>query len=599
MGGRRRRSWRSGRRRAAATGRSRRSPRRAPGWRRGGAAAPRAPAGAGARVPAEPGGPSAVPAPPAAGRAGRRAGRRCARCAARERRPAGAPGTATVAALSATARRAARACGAVSRACGSRSSSPSRTGSSGPAATYGSCSPVTTAVTVSSGSPPPSYGGRPSTAVNSVAPSDHRSDGGPGACPRARSGAMYAGEPSSRPVLVMLASPAVEAMPKSVSTTRPGRPPTSGPSRTLPGLHVAVDDALPVGGLEGAEQREPDVGGALRRQRAVGAHDLRQRAGLDELHDEVGRALLLHDVVDGDGARVVEPGGGPRLAAGALAQDVLVALGQPGREGTSLTATSRPSSSSSARQTVPMPPTPSGDEEAVAPSDEPLGRGVHGTCLPAAPAESSAAGRARRRGPRLGIESSPSTERHVMARAAESGFPIKPVYGPADLPPDLPGAPGRARAVPVHPRRLPEHVHRPAVDDAPVRRLRHRQGVERALPPPRRAGHRRAVGRLRPADADGLRLRRPDRLRRGRQGRRRHRLARGHAAAVRPDPARERLDVDDHQRAGVGAAADVRAGGRGARRRPATSSPARSRTTCSRSTSPAAPTSTRRRTRCG
>ena len=54
------------------------------------------------------------------------------------------------------------------------------------------------------------------------------------------------------------------------------------------------------------------------------------------------------------------------------------------------------------------------------------------------------------------------------------------------------------------------------------------------------AGHRRAVGRLRPADPDGLRLRRPGGLRRGRQGRRRDRLARGHADAVRRHPARTR-----------------------------------------------------------
>ena len=48
----------------------------------------------------------------------------------------------------------ARACGTVSRACGSRSSRPSSTGTSGPAARNGSCSPLTTAVTVSSGAPP-------------------------------------------------------------------------------------------------------------------------------------------------------------------------------------------------------------------------------------------------------------------------------------------------------------------------------------------------------------------------------------------------------------------------------------------------------------
>ena len=113
-----------------------------------------------------------------------------------------------------------------------------------------------------------------------------------------------------------------------------------------------------------------------------------------------------------------------------------------------------------------------------------------------------------------------------------------------------PGDPARrAGRVPVHPRRLPDDVHRPAVDDAAVRRVRHRRGVQRALPAAARARHRRAVGRLRPADPDGLRLRRPDRARRGRQGRRGDRLDRRHADAVRRHPARPGLDVDDDQRA--------------------------------------------------
>jgi methylmalonyl-CoA mutase N-terminal domain/subunit len=47
------------------------------------------------------------------------------------------------------------------------------------------------------------------------------------------------------------------------------------------------------------------------------------------------------------------------------------------------------------------------------------------------------------------------------------------------------------------------------------------------------------------------------------QGRRRDRLARGHADPVRPDPAGPGLHLDDHQRAGVGPAAALRAGRRG------------------------------------
>jgi hypothetical protein len=117
---------------------------------------------------------------------------------------------------------------------------------------------------------PPSYGGRPSTAVNSVAPSDHRSDGGPGPRRGRAPGAMYAASRAAGPVLVMLESPAEEAMPKSVSTTRP-----SPAEQDVAGLHVAVDDPLPVRGLERPEQRQAHLGRALRGQRAVGPHHVR------------------------------------------------------------------------------------------------------------------------------------------------------------------------------------------------------------------------------------------------------------------------------------------------------------------------------------
>ena len=75
------------------------------------------------------------------------------------------------------------------------------------------------------------------------------------------------------------------------------------------------------------------------------------------------------------------------------------------------------------------------------------------------------------------------------------------------------GARARAsRRVPVHARPVPRHVPRPAVDDPPVRRLRLRGGDERALPLPARARADRPLGRVRPADAARLRLRRPARV---------------------------------------------------------------------------------------
>ena len=49
-----------------------------------------------------------------------------------------------------------------------------------------------------------------------------------------------------------------------------------------------------------------------------------------------------------------------------------------------------------------------------------------------------------------------------------------------------------------------------ALDDAPDRGLRHAAGHQRALPVPDRAGPDRHLDRLRHADPDGLRLRRPD-----------------------------------------------------------------------------------------
>ena len=85
--------------------------------------------------------------------------------------------------------------------------------------------------------------------------------------------------------------------------------------------------------------------------------------------------------------------------------------------------------------------------------------------------------------------------------------------GPHLLPPrsrraaGLPADAGRPRQLPLHPRPLPRDVPQAALDHAPVRRLLQRRRVQPALPLPARAGHDRALGRLRPADPDRLRLR--------------------------------------------------------------------------------------------
>jgi len=106
------------------------------------------------------------------------------------------------------------------------------------------------------------------------------------------------------------------------------------------------------------------------------------------------------------------------------------------------------------------------------------------------------------------------------------------------------------------------------VDDAPVRRVLDARGHQRALSLSARRGPDRTLDGLRPADADGVRFGRVDGRRRGRQGRGRDRLARRHGDRLRRHPARRGLDLDDDQRAGVGAAGDVHRGGRPAGRRP-------------------------------
>ena len=145
-------------------------------------------------------------------------------------------------------------------------------------------------------------------------------------------------------------------------------------------------------------------------------------------------------------------------------------------------------------------------------------------------------------------------------RETDSGIEIKPVYTAEDVAGLEPEPPGE---YPFTRGPYRDMYRGPAVDDAPVRGLRVGRGDERALPLPARARADRALGRVRPPDAARLRLGRPARARRGGADRRRDRLARRHGAPVRGDPARQRLDVDDDQRAGGAAPAPLRARRRG------------------------------------
>ena len=112
----------------------------------------------------------------------------------------------------------------------------------------------------------------------------------------------------------------------------------------------------------------------------------------------------------------------------------------------------------------------------------------------------------------------------------ESGLPFRPVY--------TAGRPRRLRPRDRSRGARAASRTRAASTRACTRRVPGRCGSTPASAPRRsptratgtdRPRHDRAVGRLRPADPDGHRLRRPARGRRGRQGRRRDRLDRGHA----------------------------------------------------------------------
>ena len=67
-----------------------------------------------------------------------------------------------------------------------------------------------------------------------------------------------------------------------------------------------------------------------------------------------------------------------------------------------------------------------------------------------------------------------------------------------------------AGPVPLYPRRLPRHVHRPALDHAAVCRVRDRGRDQRALPQSPCQRPDRPLDRLRSSHADGIRLRPSD-----------------------------------------------------------------------------------------
>ncbi len=160
----------------------------------------------------------------------------------------------------------------------------------------------------------------------------------------------------------------------------------------------------------------------------------------------------------------------------------------------------------------------------------------------------------------------------------------------------LPRHLSRHRALPARP--LPDHVRHPAVDHPAVCRLLHRGRFQRLLPPQPRGRTEGPLGRLRSRHPPRLRLRPSARLRRRRHGGRRDQFDLRHAHAVLRHPARPDDRVDDHERRGAAGAGALHRRRRGTGRAAGEALAARSRTTSSKNSWCATPTSIRRRRRC-
>jgi hypothetical protein len=97
-------------------------------------------------------------------------------------------------------------------------------------------------------------------------------------------------------------------------------------------LDVVVDDARAVGRRQRGEQVQADVGRRRRGQRPVPRDQVAQGRRVDQLHHQEQPSGRVHHVVQGDHAGVVEPGRGPGLPQGPLADRRLLAVGQAGRQ---------------------------------------------------------------------------------------------------------------------------------------------------------------------------------------------------------------------------------------------------------------------------
>ena len=214
-----------------------------------------------------------------------------------------------------------------------------------------------------------SNGATPSTANHRVAPSAHRSAAGPACPPLACSGATYGSDPNAAvtarpsprpriapvaPVRVRWVSSWSEAMPKSASLTRP-----LGETMTLAGLtswwtipaRWAASSASRSSSPIRAAAPCPTGPDRSTRSRRVGA-------------STSSMTRNRRSSASTASWRVTTPGWLSRAAAlasrSARSRNAPARLRRPPGSSTSLTATGRPSRTSSARHTVPIPPRPSG-----------------------------------------------------------------------------------------------------------------------------------------------------------------------------------------------------------------------------------------------
>jgi hypothetical protein len=201
----------------------------------------------------------------------------------------------------------------------------------------------------------PENGTTPVTSSYSMAPKRPQIGGRVTSCPRDCSGDIYAGEPTSAPVAVMVSMPVMWATPKSVSTTRLPCPLIS--IMTLSGFHVAVDDPVFVRGGQGLGQGQGDERGDFWQEAPAAFFQKRaQGRALDQLDHDVAGLVFggADEVVDLDDGGVLERGHGVRLTPEALAGAAAGGVDHAHH----LDATSRPSWVSRARKTVAMAPWP-------------------------------------------------------------------------------------------------------------------------------------------------------------------------------------------------------------------------------------------------